>query len=130
MQLSSLSDFSSHLILKSKVNGWQLRFKEERHKYKIKHFKRVNEKWINETEILILIFLNGILRQKIRSEKIRLTFVESNINEDKKKMMVDGNTFILFELKNILQKYIWLLLSLIFPYLDCEQLQRTHNQIS
>ena len=37
-------------------------------------------KGINETGILILVFLNGILPLKIKSGKIRPTFVESNIS--------------------------------------------------
>ena len=52
----------------------------KRYRYWIKHFRRVNEKGINDTRILILVFLDEILPLKIRSGKIRLTFIERNIN--------------------------------------------------
>ena len=85
--------FANHLILRStgrsifksnyELNGW-LEFREGGYRYWIRCFGKVNEKEINETRILIFIFLNGILPLKIRSEKIRLIFIESNMGKDEK----------------------------------------------
>ena len=75
--------FVVHSILCSKFNGW-LRFKEGGYKNWIKHFEMVDEKGINEIKTPIRVFLDGILSLKIRSGKIRFTFVESNIGWDKK----------------------------------------------
>ena len=43
---------------------------------------------------------------------------------------MDNNIYTPFELWNILQNYIWLLLGPIFPCLDREHVQRTQTQIS
>ncbi|RVW29720.1 hypothetical protein CK203_105766 [Vitis vinifera] len=74
---------------KLKLSGLRLkfrdRFKGKGHKYRTSDFGRVNGKGIDEIGISILVFLEGILPLKIRSEKIRLTFIE-----DKTKKKLDG----------------------------------------
>ena len=102
--------FASHSS-NNGLNGW-LEFKEGGYRYWIKqclefkgrygcwirHFGKANGKIridtlgldtgsnsaSNKIGVSILIFLDGILPLKVRHEKIRLTFIESNISWDKK----------------------------------------------